>query len=145
MMFFFSSRRRHTICALVTGVQTCALPISCSQSLDIVASVLSSRWVSRSIAPTSGGAQGDRRAEPSLLAVAINQDAAPRSQHDTGKLQAHLRGRLHAQRNNAAATAAVHISRRQSFRSRMPLPGEDRKSNRLNSVNNAHLVCRLLL
>src|SRR3546814_9507193 len=27
-MFFFSSRRRHTICALVTGVQTCALPIS---------------------------------------------------------------------------------------------------------------------
>src|SRR3546814_2833504 len=27
-MFLFSSRRRHTICALVTGVQTCALPIS---------------------------------------------------------------------------------------------------------------------
>src|SRR3546814_7401157 len=25
--FFFSSRRRHTRCALVTGVQTCALPI----------------------------------------------------------------------------------------------------------------------
>src|SRR3546814_19728803 len=28
MVFFFSSRRRHTRCALVTGVQTCALPIS---------------------------------------------------------------------------------------------------------------------
>src|SRR3546814_2485876 len=27
-IFFFSSRRRHTRCALVTGVQTCALPIS---------------------------------------------------------------------------------------------------------------------
>src|SRR3546814_14888783 len=27
MTFFFSSRRRHTRCALVTGVQTCALPI----------------------------------------------------------------------------------------------------------------------
>src|SRR3546814_20371922 len=26
--FFFSSRRRHTRCALVTGFQTCALPIS---------------------------------------------------------------------------------------------------------------------
>src|SRR3546814_10623557 len=26
--FFVSSRRRHTRCALVTGVQTCALPIS---------------------------------------------------------------------------------------------------------------------
>src|SRR3546814_11109102 len=29
--FFFSSRRRHTRCALVTGVQTCALPISLNQ------------------------------------------------------------------------------------------------------------------
>src|SRR3546814_3258242 len=28
MFFLFSSRRRHTRCALVTGVQTCALPIS---------------------------------------------------------------------------------------------------------------------
>src|SRR3546814_9508834 len=28
ILFFFSSRRRHTRCALVTGVQTCALPIS---------------------------------------------------------------------------------------------------------------------
>src|SRR3546814_16658403 len=28
IIFFFSSRRRHTRCALVTGVQTCALPIS---------------------------------------------------------------------------------------------------------------------
>src|SRR3546814_7110929 len=30
--FFFSSRRRHTRCALVTGVQTCALPISDSEA-----------------------------------------------------------------------------------------------------------------
>src|SRR3546814_10725148 len=28
LFFFLSSRRRHTRCALVTGVQTCALPIS---------------------------------------------------------------------------------------------------------------------
>src|SRR3546814_571887 len=28
LFFFFSSRRRHTRCALGTGVQTCALPIS---------------------------------------------------------------------------------------------------------------------
>src|SRR3546814_9353168 len=27
LCFFYSRRRRHTICALVTGVQTCALPI----------------------------------------------------------------------------------------------------------------------
>src|SRR3546814_10429703 len=31
--FFLSSRRRHTRCALVTGVQTCALPISALTSL----------------------------------------------------------------------------------------------------------------
>src|SRR3546814_2585784 len=33
VFFFFSSRRRHTRCALVTGVQTCALPISRFNSL----------------------------------------------------------------------------------------------------------------
>src|SRR3546814_9770823 len=34
MFFFFvSSRRRHTRCALVTGVQTCALPISSEKEL----------------------------------------------------------------------------------------------------------------
>src|SRR3546814_4131144 len=32
--FFFSSRRRHTRCALVTGVQTCALPISVAQERE---------------------------------------------------------------------------------------------------------------
>src|SRR3546814_2994463 len=31
--FFFSSRRRHTRCALVTGVQTCALPILLEQRI----------------------------------------------------------------------------------------------------------------
>src|SRR3546814_6006422 len=34
---FFSSRRRHTRCALVTGVQTCALPISDGSSAEWVA------------------------------------------------------------------------------------------------------------
>src|SRR3546814_3651203 len=38
--FFFSSRRRHTRCALVTGVQTCALPIS-EAEVSEVGSVLS--------------------------------------------------------------------------------------------------------
>src|SRR3546814_6863537 len=33
LFFFFSSRRRHTRCALVTGVQTCALPIYCTLDL----------------------------------------------------------------------------------------------------------------
>src|SRR3546814_3688503 len=33
--FFFSSRRRHTRCALVTGVQTCALPISGAETTPV--------------------------------------------------------------------------------------------------------------
>src|SRR3546814_951081 len=36
--FFFSSRRRHTRCALVTGVQTCALPICSSSECSFVTS-----------------------------------------------------------------------------------------------------------
>src|SRR3546814_16138479 len=37
MLFFFSSRMRHTRCALVTGVQTCALPISDAASASSAA------------------------------------------------------------------------------------------------------------
>src|SRR3546814_2481789 len=36
MFFFFSSRRRHTRCALVTGVQTCALPILVRASPELL-------------------------------------------------------------------------------------------------------------
>src|SRR3546814_4743026 len=35
LLFFFSSRRRHTRCALVTGVQTCALPICIGEIVDV--------------------------------------------------------------------------------------------------------------
>src|SRR3546814_10565607 len=41
--FFFSSRRRHTRCALVTGVQTCALPISRMRSLGCQCPEISGR------------------------------------------------------------------------------------------------------
>src|SRR3546814_9286912 len=39
VFFFFASRRRHTRCALVTGVQTCALPI-CQTLTNSYATVL---------------------------------------------------------------------------------------------------------
>src|SRR3546814_15657816 len=44
LLFFFSSRRRHTICALVTGVQTCALPIWSRKG-----------WISASLNARPGG------------------------------------------------------------------------------------------
>src|SRR3546814_2181427 len=40
MVFFFSSRRRHTRCALVTGVQTCALPIYLTDYYAAVAPIM---------------------------------------------------------------------------------------------------------
>src|SRR3546814_4011426 len=40
LSFFFSSRRRHTRCALVTGVQTCALPICAGAELILVPTAL---------------------------------------------------------------------------------------------------------
>src|SRR3546814_10777225 len=40
-VFLFSGRRRHTRCALVTGVQTCALPILRLAALDPVTADLS--------------------------------------------------------------------------------------------------------
>src|SRR3546814_1032389 len=48
LFFFFSSIRRHTSCALVTGVQTCALPIS----VDGVAMLIHTAKISRG---NSGG------------------------------------------------------------------------------------------
>src|SRR3546814_8860031 len=41
--FFFSSRRRHTRCALVTGVQTCALPIFSNRAIEILGGTLGSK------------------------------------------------------------------------------------------------------
>src|SRR3546814_1372887 len=40
LFFFFSSRRRHTRCALVTGVQTCALPIYVKKLIYVYAVIL---------------------------------------------------------------------------------------------------------
>src|SRR3546814_12406976 len=51
--FFFSSRRRHTRCALVTGVQTCALPIS--------AAAAASRQGRRLIGVVLGARTGGKR------------------------------------------------------------------------------------
>src|SRR3546814_7310281 len=45
MLFFFSSRRRHTRCALVTGVQTCALPISGVWQRALLRSIRCASWL----------------------------------------------------------------------------------------------------
>src|SRR3546814_1369131 len=71
--FFFSSRRRHTSCALVTGVQTCALPISGllpGTALPLVSSCWSGCWradlkkVSQPKTGLRSGSGPDRDSEP---------------------------------------------------------------------------------
>src|SRR3546814_15850791 len=62
VFFFFSSRRRHTRCALVTGVQTCALPISAWVRAELA---LRRKWRSQDNCSASAMAlqqrRGDRR------------------------------------------------------------------------------------
>src|SRR3546814_4768096 len=53
-VFFFSSRRRHTSCALVTGVQTCALPI-CNRVAAFAIIVLASKDNERIAGAVNGG------------------------------------------------------------------------------------------
>src|SRR3546814_1256732 len=73
--FFFSSRRRHTRCALVTGVQTCALPIL-ADTLTIDESVLP---VSISAGAAVWPADGDN-AEGILKSADLALYAAKRSE-----------------------------------------------------------------
>src|SRR3546814_11287610 len=82
--FFFSSRRRHTRCALVTGVQTCALPISLHgfNSLQLISSdICRPADVARngiSISEAAGFAlleRGAGRGDPALLGYGESSDA----------------------------------------------------------------------
>src|SRR3546814_5307136 len=62
-VFFLSSRRRHTRCALVTGVQTCALPISPWLRLKpvrYVTHILCDRFWSRIAGRKAPGGEGSK-------------------------------------------------------------------------------------
>src|SRR3546814_9592889 len=67
IFFFFSSRRRHTRCALVTGVQTCALPISFpSGASTILAERLAGRAGRKHPRQENGQVVLSRRCSPSI-------------------------------------------------------------------------------
>src|SRR3546814_5931833 len=70
VFFVFSSRRRHTRCALVTGVQTCALPIY---------GVIRTSPLQSSIAVV--------QARPFLPLIFIEQEPQIPSRHDRRKVR----------------------------------------------------------
>src|SRR3546814_18553706 len=68
--FFFSSRRRHTRCALVTGVQTCALPI-CGRPARASPAAAGAAPGPR-IAPAAAGRAGARTGERRVGKVCVS-------------------------------------------------------------------------
>src|SRR3546814_7591458 len=80
--FFFSSRRRHTRCALVTGVQTCALPIYASPPNAATAASATSihlNFISRPpLTPPSRARPPDRKSVVSGKSVSVRVDLGGR-------------------------------------------------------------------
>src|SRR3546814_2652749 len=104
-VFFFSSRRRHTICALVTGVQTCALPILEALGYAVVRVAM------------FGGTS-----DPTLQVMAERADTRQLGIDDCEKISRRLSDLLDE------ADPIEH-----EYRLEVSSPGIDRKSTRLNS------------
>src|SRR3546814_5119272 len=96
--FFFSSRRRHTRCALVTGVQTCALPISPPSLTGDAAAEASAHRTNGTVIALGGDRRGEDRAAEILFepVVHIGPELADlvgrtRSEEHTSELQSLMR------------------------------------------------------
>src|SRR3546814_7933921 len=107
--FFFSSRRRHTRCALVTGVQTCALPICYFPDKEALFDALADEGLRRLGAQQAQAWVKAGGGRASFLAAGI---AYIRFAHDDPEL------------------FRLSFTRGKGLRSREP---GDRKSTRLNS------------
>src|SRR3546814_2029573 len=120
-IFIFSSRRRHTRCALVTGVQTCALPIYAQTRSDLVASL--------DIARAAAQILTTRRAEQEAANGKVKALADLRQRHDDA-----TQARTNA---DAALTQAseqrLGVADALSAAKQKVVDARDRKSTRLNS------------
>src|SRR3546814_3407577 len=112
-LFFFSSRRRHTRCALVTGVQTCALPILkllpmkrmvfgaalgsvAGAAVSPCGAVLATAWPGAHPASASSTApdmafRGPVDRSPEALCIAFPIRISPSRRHRSGGRQYHRR------------------------------------------------------
>src|SRR3546814_8571661 len=116
MFIFFSSKRRHTRCALVTGVQTCALPIYKTRRAGLLPFPRHRKHPT--LPPIPGGPLARRlrggrcsRDPLNLIQLTLAEGVGARSQSE------------------GLASTAPEIGR----------------AHVLTPVTNAHLVCRLLL
>src|SRR3546814_5687393 len=93
VFFFFSSRRRHTRCALVTGVQTCALPISTFYHADTPTHAIRAYDVDKTAGTLAGGRlfhqfeHGNGRPDGG----AVDAEGCYRSEEHTSELQSLMR------------------------------------------------------
>src|SRR3546814_5825854 len=78
-IFFFSSRRRHTRCALVTGVQTCALPIS-TPELDRMKRLVADGMCQGALGFSTGLFYAPQSFSKTNEVIAIAREAAIRSE-----------------------------------------------------------------
>src|SRR3546814_2093932 len=94
-MFFFSSRRRHTRCALVTGVQTCALPISAIVKANAAMGVVAPRFILDQALQQLGRLRDGDVAGKTLVASIARRSTAiglsGRSEEHTSELQSLMR------------------------------------------------------
>src|SRR3546814_953134 len=134
-VFFCSSRRRHTRCALVTGVQTCALPICLIIARGRAGSfVLPPRMIDAGPPPRDTGMNMPPELESGSLLIAWERTtSALLSSPGAG-------GRLHYAPAGGCETdriAGARIFERMSLASHpdevVVTAGSDRKSTRLNS------------
>src|SRR3546814_15488832 len=83
-LFFFSSRRRHTRCALVTGVQTCALPILEQRHEEMIIVAIDNRH------PNGLAAQFPRAGETGEPATQYNDMGGPTCAHSPPGVAIHV-------------------------------------------------------
>src|SRR3546814_7948978 len=121
--FFFSSRRRQTICALVTGVQTCALPILAEverrvqrvaavvQNVDALDPVFAGEGVDDDL--RGSGAVGIVVERPALAGLAVPMDLRSLVKAGGGQGDARHVGRLDEVGEDDLLIADAHEARQE--------------------------------
>src|SRR3546814_2297518 len=135
--FLFTSRRRHTRCALVTGVQTCALPIS-SENLN---TLVDFRHQKRFRAQRGENGMGQQRygkgGEDATIVVPVGTEVINVATDEViGDMTRHG-DRMLVAKGGKGGLGNMHFKSSTNRSPRQFTPGEegeeDRKSTRLNS------------